>query len=95
MKKISILMLLTALWATAAKPVKTSFKVEPPMFCSNCENRIKGDLRFERGVKGIETNLDTQRVTISYDPAKTDTVVLKKAFAKIGYNASVVADSVR
>ena len=43
----------------------------PPMSCQNCENKIKGNLRFEKGIKKIETNIPDQRVTIEYDADKT------------------------
>ena len=44
----------------------------PPMSCQNCENKIKKNLRFEKGVKKIETNIPNQRVTIEFDADKTN-----------------------
>ena len=66
------------------------FTVSPKMSCSNCENKIKKNLRFEKGVSAIDTDLKKQTVTIKYDPAKTDAIKLIKAFAKIGYKAQEV-----
>lgn len=63
------------------------FTVSPRMTCANCENKIKTNLRFEKGVSRIATDLKTQQVTVTYDPAKTDTTQLIKAFGKIGYKA--------
>lgn len=82
-----------SLLCTAAKPVTAIFSVEPPMVCGNCENRIKGELRFEKGIKDIRTDLKSQSVTICYDPAKTDTTALRAAFAKIGYQATLMPAS--
>lgn len=62
----------------------------PPMSCQNCENRIKGNLRFEKGVKKIETNLSEQRVTIEYDADKTNPEKIENAFEKIGYQVEVI-----
>ena len=62
----------------------------PPMSCQNCENKIKGNLRFEKGVKKIETNLTGQRVTIEYDADKTNPEQIENAFHKIGYNVEVL-----
>lgn len=62
----------------------------PPMSCQNCENKIKGNLRFEKGVKKIETNLSEQRVTIEYDAEKTDPEKIEKAFQQIGYKVEVI-----
>lgn len=65
----------------------------PPMSCQNCENKIKGNLRFEKGVKEITTNLKEQKVTIKYDADKTDAQNIEEAFKKIGYNVTVLSPS--
>lgn len=64
----------------------------PQMSCQNCENKIKGNLRFEKGIKKIETNLAEQRVTIEYDAEKTDPQKIEKAFDKIGYKVEVIEE---
>lgn len=57
----------------------------PQMSCQNCENKIKGNLRFEKGVKKVETNLKDQTVTVTYDAEKTDEKKLAEAFVKLNY----------
>ena len=64
----------------------------PEMHCQNCEKKIKENIRFEAGVKKIETNLEKQLVAITYDPSKTDSKKLTQAFAKIGYTIKVISD---
>lgn len=64
----------------------------PPMSCQNCENRIKGNLRFEKGIKKIETNLAEQRVVVEYDAEKTDPEKIEEAFHKLGYEVKEIAD---
>ena len=64
----------------------------PEMHCQSCEKKIKENIRFEQGVKNIETNLEKQQVVITYDPAKTDSKKLTQAFAKIGYTIKVISD---
>lgn len=91
MKKIitlafAILMTLTAM---AADKATVSFSVNPTMTCQNCENKIKSNLRFEKGVKDIATSLADQLVTVSYDPARTSPEKLAEALKKIGYTATV------
>ena len=56
----------------------------------NCENKIKGNLRFEKGIKQITTSVPDQKVTIEYDADKTTPENIAKGFAKIGYKATVV-----
>ena len=64
------------------------FTVTPQMTCQNCENKIKGNLRFEKGVSSIVTDLKGQTVTVTYDASKTDKAKLVSAFKKIGYAAT-------
>lgn len=72
----------------AAKDIKTViFTTTPQMHCVNCENKIKNELRFEKGVKDIQTSVEEQKVTITYDADKTSPEKLQKAFDKIGYKA--------
>lgn len=73
-----------------AKDIKTVvFKTQPEMHCQNCENKIKKNIRFEKGVKEIETNLKDKTVTIKYDADKTNVENLIKGFSKIKYKATV------
>ena len=83
-------MMLTAS-VSLAKDIKTVIvTTKPQMHCDNCEKKIKGNLRFEKGVKSIETNVDQQRVTITYDADKTNAETIIKAFDKFGYKATEV-----
>ena len=64
----------------------------PQMSCQNCENKIKGNLRFEKGVKKVETDLKAQTVTVTYDADKTDEAKLAEAFGKLNYEVRKVGD---
>lgn len=75
-----------ALSATA-ETVTAVFNVNPPMTCQNCENKIKSNLRFVKGVKNIQTSLEKQEVTVKYDNTKTNEKALVTAFSEIGYKA--------
>ena len=92
MKKVLVLsaMMMTAMVALA-KDIKTVvFTTNPQMHCENCEKKIKGNLRFEKGVKNIITDLKTKTVTIEYDADKTNVQNLIKGFKKIKYEAAEV-----
>lgn len=70
------------------KDIKTvAVTTEPLMHCESCEMKIKNNLRFEKGVKKIETNIERQTVTITYDAEKTNVDKLLKSFEKIKYKA--------
>ena len=51
---------------------------------------VKGNLRFEKGIKNIITDLKTKTVTIEYDADKTNVQNIIKAFKKIKYEAKEV-----
>ncbi len=65
------------------------FTLTPKMTCANCEKKIKSNLRFEKGVKNIETSIPEQEVRIKFVEGKTTEENLIKAFKKIGYTAVV------
>lgn len=64
----------------------------PQMHCESCENKIKKNLRFESGVKKIETNLKEQTVTVTYDATKTNVEKIQATMKEIGYDTKVVSD---
>jgi copper chaperone CopZ len=92
MKKLFTVLAAVALAANlSAKDVKTLVvTTNPEMHCHNCENKIKSNIRFEKGVKKIDTSIEKQTVTIEYDADKTTPDKLIKAFDKFGYSAKEV-----
>ena len=97
MKKVIVLsaMMLTAV-VGMAKDIKTVVvTTQPQMHCESCEKKITGNLRFEKGVKQIECNIEGQRVTVTYDAEKTKPETLINAFGKFGYQATEVKDEAK
>ena len=95
MKKTIMMMamMLTALVATA-KDIKTVvLTTTPQMHCESCENKIKGNLKFETGVKDIVTNVKEQKVTVKYDADTTTPNKIAAAFNKFGYTAQLIDDA--
>lgn len=68
------------------------FTLSPAPVCQNCVNKIKNNLRFEKGVKEINVNLTTKRVILQYSPKSTNSENLVKALKKIGYTATPYKD---
>jgi copper chaperone CopZ len=75
---------------SAAADTTVVFKLdaETPMHCESCENRIKGDIRFVKGVKEINTSLDDQTVSVKYNTGKTNAQKIIAALEKLGYKTS-------
>jgi copper chaperone CopZ len=55
------------------------------MDCHSCEKKIKDNMRFEKGVTGIKTDLNAQTVQITYKADKTNEENLSAALTKLGY----------
>lgn len=92
-KQILLALMCTVAMLGAAKDLKTlRVTTEPQMSCSNCENKIKKNIRFEKGIHQISTDLKGQVVTIEYDADKTDEGKIMKAFGKIRYKAIKLED---
>ena len=73
------------------KDIKTVvLTTNPQMHCANCEKKIKENIRFEKGIKSIKTNLDDKTVIIEYDADKTTVPAIIEGFKKIKYEASEV-----
>jgi copper chaperone CopZ len=91
-KSIILAVLMTvALTARADNKADTLYvTTTPQMHCANCENKIKNNLRFEKGVKKIETSVADQRVTVIYNPRRTSSEKLIKSFGKFGYTARAI-----
>ena len=58
--------------ATAGPGQATARYVVPTIDCPSCAARIRASARKDPGVIDVAVDLDTQRVTVTYDPAKTD-----------------------
>ena len=91
MRTKALLVALIIAVACGAKTIKTVvLTTTPQMHCSNCEQKIKKNLRFERGIKAIRTDLSDKTVTVEYDADKTNVENIIKGFKKIKYEASEV-----
>ncbi len=92
MKRLILLSaILLAMTTSFGKDIKSIFvTTSPQMHCEGCENKIRGNLRFEKGVKKIETCIPDQTVTIEYDADKTTPEKLINAFQRFGYEATLL-----
>ena len=85
---------------SAQQVKKVSNKEEQVVFlvnmdCHSCEEKIKKNIPFEKGVKDLTTNLDKKLVTIKYQTSKTDKDKLKKAIEKLGFTCEEVKEQAK
>jgi len=85
---IAMLMVSVSLFA---KDIKVAvFSTNPQMHCAGCENRIKNGLMYEKGIKDIETSIEDQTVTITYDADVISIEAIQEAFGKLRYKVEVI-----
>ncbi|MGL4629578.1 MAG: heavy-metal-associated domain-containing protein [Leadbetterella sp.] len=58
--------------------------------CGMCKMRLERDMSLAKGVKEATLNLDDKKMTLVYNPKKTNPNKLKRAISKIGYDAEEV-----
>ena len=89
MKKtiFTMLLVMTAMIATAKNLKTVIYTTTPQMHCANCEAKVKNNLRFAKGVKEIKTDANEQKAYVTYDAQKTNEEQIKKYFEKFGYKA--------
>ena len=84
---------LLSVTAVLAKDIRVVvFKVSQ-MHCEKCEKKVKDNMRFEKGLKDISTEVKTKMVTITYDAEKTNVKKLQAAFNKFSYEAEFVKET--
>ena len=79
--------------AVMAKDIRVAvFKVEQ-MHCENCERKVVNNMKFEKGLKELSTEVKNRTVTITYDAEKTNVKKLQEGFKKINYEAEFVKET--
>ena len=84
---------LLSVTAVVAKDIRVVvFKVSQ-MHCEKCEKKVRDNMRFEKGLKDISTEVKTKMVTITYDAEKTNVKKLQAGFNKFKYEAEFVKET--
>ena len=79
--------------AVLAKDIRVVIFKVSQMHCENCEKKVKNNMRFEKGVKELSTELKNKTVSITYDAEKTDVKKLQAGFKKFNYEAEFVKET--
>jgi periplasmic mercuric ion binding protein len=96
MKRISLIIIVfTGLMfafsqAEAFAPKTESVKFWVSMKCTACQQKIKDNLPFEKGIKDMQVDLATKTVSVTFDPKKTNVEKIRLAIEKLGFEAKVI-----
>lgn len=90
---VTCVVTLLSVTAVLAKDIRVVvFKVSQ-MHCEKCEKKVRDNMRFEKGLKDISTEVKTKMVTITYDAEKTNVKKLQAGFNKFKYEAEFVKET--
>ena len=87
MKAIKILLLVTVVVLTnlvtfAAKKEEKTVVFNVVMHCKNCKARVDKNIPYEKGVKKLKSDLETQTVAITFREDKNTIENLRKALVE-------------
>jgi periplasmic mercuric ion binding protein len=89
-KAIVILILMISFGNVMAQSGTETVKIKTSAVCDMCKDAIEKDLAFEKGVVSSSLDVESQVLTVVYKPTKTNPDKIKKAVAKVGYDADDV-----
>lgn len=89
-KLILILMLTSGMFFTAKaekKDVKTVL-YHVGMHCASCKAKIEKNIPYEKGVKGLDVDLEAKTVKVTFRKDKNTTEGIQKAIEKLNFEVS-------
>ncbi len=90
MKKLIIVSWLALLFSVSIQAQTDTLKIKTSSVCENCKRTIENDLSFEKGVKAATLDLDSNLITVVYNPKKTTPEKIRQRISDIGYDADDV-----
>jgi copper chaperone CopZ len=89
MKLMNILavVLSTAVLPAAAQNKAASLDIKSSVLCETCEKTIESELIYEKGVKKVDVNVESNTIHVEYDDRKTDPAAIRTAITALGYDA--------
>jgi copper chaperone CopZ len=69
-----------------AQTVNYTVSGEQKIHCAGCEERITNALRRSPGVQDVQASYETQRVVVSFDPARVSPDKVKAKLQQLGYH---------
>ena len=55
--------------------------------CQSCKEKIENGLAYEKGIKDVVYDLNTAKVSVTYDPQKTNPNTIRSLINNLGYDA--------
>lgn len=85
-----LLSILFVIGALSVDAQRSTVVIETSAICGQCKDRIEEHMRFAKGVKLAELDLDSKKLTVVYNAGKTSPETLRNEVSSIGYKADNV-----
>lgn len=95
MKKVILFALITFSVATYAANKNSNDSTvcyHVSMDCVGCKIKIEKNIAFEKGVKAMDINLEDKIVKIKFNPAKNNSLAIKRAIEALKYDVEIIRD---
>ena len=87
---IFLIAMFSAGLSAAEKQKSQVVKIQTSAICGSCKARLEKALKSTDGVEEAILNLNSKKVKVKYDPAKTSPDKLREVIAGVGYDADNV-----
>lgn len=91
LKKLSVLFLFSVISIGSVLAQTKEIIIQTTAQCGECKEIIEKALMAEKGVKMAELDIKSKQAKVVYNEKKTNPEQLRKAIAKVGYDADEIA----
>ncbi len=88
---LSLLFVQNNIYAQKTVDVKV-VKLQTSAHTENCKAKIEKTLAYEKGIVSSELNRETQILTVTYKPNKTDVKKIIKVINDLGHDAAEIVE---
>ena len=87
-------MLIAAVSVNAEKKGEKTVIFNANLHCKSCVAKVEKNIPFEKGVKGLKVDMETQTITITFREDKNNEENLKKAIEKLDIQVKGTLDAI-
>lgn len=93
-KSVLTVIVLVSLFSVASAQKLKTVSILTSAQCDMCEKKIEQNISYEKGVKDVDLDVKSKKLTVTFKANKTDINRIRQAVSKLGYDADgVKADS--
>lgn len=97
MKQMKFMLILAVLMsgvlvANAQKEGEKTVVFSANLHCASCKTKIEKNIPFEKGIKGLEVNMEENTIKVTFQEEKNTVGGVQKAIEKLGIEVKGIAN---